>query len=293
MDSSPTAIQQNYRNICFTLFYEDDETLSKMETWLEKQDYGVMGLEVCPTTGKPHIQGYAEFPSPKRIQTLKKLWPTMHFEKRRSSAKLASDYCKKDGKFKEFGVISRQGERSDLNTAIELISAGKTTEQVALAEPATYVKYHAGLEKLIYHQSKHRNTMPDITWYWGEAGVGKSHNATEGVPEEQVFRKHDPKWWDGYEQQECVVIDDIDPEAWNFRELLQTLDKYPKAVQVKGGFRKLNSRIINITCEHPPEKFWSGNELKQILRRCKAVVEVKPWNQALLSCDRSPATEVA
>lgn len=285
--------QKSYRNICFTLFYEDLTEVSKMEAWLEKQSYGVMGLETCPTTKKLHIQGYVEFKSPKTFKTLKRRWPSMHFEARHASAKAAAEYCKKEGQFKEFGQISCQGKRTDLIAAVELIQSGASIETVALTEPVSYVKYHSGLEKLAYHHSKHRSTMPSITWYWGEAGVGKSHKASENLPPEKVHRQHDPKWWDGYDQQECVILDDFDPESWNFRELLQCLDKYPKSVHTKGSFRKLNSPIINITCDRKPEDIWSGNLLKQITRRCKAIVKVEQWNGASPSDVTSPTTEVA
>lgn len=285
--------QKAYRNICFTLFYDTPTVVEQIEAWLAKQDYGVIGFETCPTTGKAHLQGYAEFVSPKRFKTIKKLWPTMHFEARIASAKCAAEYCKKTGQFKEFGTLSQQGQRTDLIQAVELVQAGATIEEVALKEPLLYVKYHSGLEKLKYHHSKHRDSMPDITWYWGDADVGKSHKAAEGLPPEKVHRQCDPKWWDGYEQQECVVIDDFDPTTWNYRELLQCLDKYPKAVQVKGGFRKLNSRTINITCDRPPSDIWSGNLLKQVTRRCKAIVQVEQWNALPAGGFTSSASEVA
>lgn len=46
-------------------------------------------------SGTPHFQGYMEFLSPQRFERIKKLRPTAHIERRRSSSKACIDYCSK------------------------------------------------------------------------------------------------------------------------------------------------------------------------------------------------------
>jgi len=50
------------------------------------------------------------------------------------------------------------------------------------------------------------------------------------------------QWWDGYEQQECVVFDDMRKDTFKFHELLRLFDRYPLRIQVKGGYREFNSK---------------------------------------------------
>lgn len=48
------------RRICFTQFnYTEDSIQALLDE--EKFSYVVFGKEVCPTTQRPHLQGYAEF----------------------------------------------------------------------------------------------------------------------------------------------------------------------------------------------------------------------------------------
>jgi len=80
--------------------------------------YIVYGFEFGKKEKTPHIQGYMEFDKAKTFLTVKKmLGDKAHIEARKGTAKQASEYCQKDGKFIERGVRSdkRQGQRNDLD----------------------------------------------------------------------------------------------------------------------------------------------------------------------------------
>lgn len=67
--------------------------------------YLVYGYEEAPTTGTKHLQGYIVFPKKKRFSEAKALLPEgTHLEVKRGTPKEASEYCKKDGVFQEFGT---------------------------------------------------------------------------------------------------------------------------------------------------------------------------------------------
>lgn len=68
--------------------------------------YLCYGIEICPKTQKQHYQGYLELRKPLRMQGVKKLLDdnTIHLEKRKGTRDQARDYCKKDGKFYEYGT---------------------------------------------------------------------------------------------------------------------------------------------------------------------------------------------
>lgn len=275
------------RNLCFTLNnYTDDEyeVISNIEC-----AYIVIGKEVGES-GTPHLQGYVEFKGGKRFSTLKKICERIHWEVRRGTAVQASDYCKKEGNFIEKGTISNQGKRTDILEATDLITDGNSLEEVALACPEVFVKYHRGLEALSNSLMKHRTEKPFITWVWGLAGRGKSHYCTERHPNH--YLKDGTKWWNNYKQEESILIDDFDGK-WPFRDLLRLLDKYKYQGQTKGGYVKINSPFIYITCEFPPSHFWEGNALEQVVSRIDVIHELKGPNLRLKPATEDSATEVA
>ena len=83
-------------------------------------------------------------------------------EARRGTAQQAADYCKKDGIFDEIGDISKQGQRSDIEEAKQLIINGWNMRSVALNNPVVYVKFHRGLEKFQSRILESRNEVPKV-----------------------------------------------------------------------------------------------------------------------------------
>lgn len=84
----------------FTYYYNELETLDQMEHILKKiEALYIFGKEICPTTGKKHIQGYIEFKTKIRpIETLK--WcKTIHWEKRKGTRDQNLIYCSKENDY--------------------------------------------------------------------------------------------------------------------------------------------------------------------------------------------------
>lgn len=70
--------------------------------------YYIIGRETGES-GTRHLQVYFELLNRIRLNTIKQNlgFPGLHLECRRGSAAQASEYCKKDGDFTEYGTISR------------------------------------------------------------------------------------------------------------------------------------------------------------------------------------------
>jgi len=264
-----TANGSKVRSYCFTLNNWTHEEYVCLT--LQDPRYLVIGKEGKAEGKTPHLQGYIEFKNPRTLEALKAINSRIHWEVRKGTPEQAAVYCKKEGDFAEWGKISRQGKRSDLDEIVEAIDNGAKARDIFDLAPSGFIRYHKGIERAISLQYKHRTGAPEVAWRWGLTGTGKTRFCVEKHPSHYI--KDGTTWWDGYEQQEAIIIDDFDGK-WAFRDLLRLLDRYTYQGQVKGGFIPINSPFIYITCEFPPMKFWSGNDLAQVLRRITSITEV-------------------
>lgn len=92
----------------------------------------------------------------------------------------------------------------------------------------------------------------------GETGSGKSRTAA-AICGEDVYYKPHGKWWDGYDGQQSVIVDDF--YGWmQYDEVLRVTDRYPHRVEVKGGFKEFTSKKIIFTSNKSPRDWWKKEE---------------------------------
>jgi len=75
-----------------------------------------------------------------------------------------------------------------------------------------YIKVRAAIKlyKTVTSQLKSLDTLTN-KWYYGPPGTGKSRKVRQDYP--NVYDKPLNKWWDAYEDQEVVVLDDFDKSS--------------------------------------------------------------------------------
>lgn len=267
---------QRLRNFCFTKNNYTEEDIEKIKAFDCK--YLVFGREIAPTTGTPHLQGYCELNNQLRKSTLQPIFG--HISEAKGNAKQNLEYCSKvDKNYFESGTPKEQGKRNDIIPVVEMMKEKKTVEEIAKANPMFYMRYHNGLEKLHSFYMEPRKTRPDVYWYYGLTGVGKTERAQK-MCGENYYPKDGTKWWDKYQNNHGILVDDFNG-LWEFRDFLRFLDKNPYKGEYKGGYYEINSPVICITCEFPPEHFWQGNKLSQVVRRIKEVVHVISWTESV------------
>lgn len=268
--------KKRVRGWVFTLNNYDANDEDRLQR-ISQAKYIVYGRETAPTTGTPHLQGYIELQNPKNFNGMAKYLNLkgIHLEPRKGSPKEASDYCKKGGDFFEIGTLPMDnGVRRGFSEACKAVLDGKSIEEIACDYPEEYVRYSSGLKSLATVKVKPRDPKnpPEVIWLWGLAGTGKTRRAYEA--HEKSYIKDGTQWWDGYDGQEAIIIDDFEAIEWNYRDFLRLLDRYPYRGQFKGGYVNVNSPHIYITCEYHPSKIWTGNKLAQVTRRLTKIIEV-------------------
>lgn len=167
---------------------------------------------------------------------------------------------------------------NELSQAIAYVADGRMQE-VPDEFAYQYVLHHRGLQALqLARLSSLSKPVPNVSWYYGNTGCGKTRLAYEGVDQDNIYIVSAPSskggalWFDGYCGQKRAVFDDFRPWWCRFDYLLRLLDRYPMHVQVKGGFVNWIPEEIIITSVLPPEELFTGEyrtseDLAQLHRR--------------------------
>lgn len=217
--------------------------------------YCVWQKELCPTTKKEHFQLFVQFEKrcfrTKCLKLYKGDWrPARYPEK-------ADLYCQKEktriGGPWTIGEFVKRGNK--MNQIKEDILDGATEKQIMLDHIGMYIRYSTGIRRARALMTKERTEITQITWIWGASGSGKSTYARKlaYAGDRSVFYKHPTnKWFDGYEQEDVVVIDDY--KGALYPALLFNLggNKHPMKVEIKCGSTDFCATEIIITSvKHP------------------------------------------
>ncbi len=268
------------RNWCFT----DNE---RKTDWLkiyndnEKIRYLCFGVEKAPTTLKVHNQGWLQFIETKRLAACKKLCATAHWEPCRGDEKANDIYCKKEGIFFTYGKWKTQGKRTDIESFRELSRVSKTTLEVANADFGNYCKYHKAVDKyrfMVAKQKARKQRNINVIIIWGDTGVGKTSWAWENYPELFPMHASNMKWWDGYDGEEVILIDEYSNQT-KLPRLLGLLDKFMLKLQTKGGhcWALWHTVIITSNLKYPDDWHIHAREVhkRALARRVTKVIHME------------------
>jgi len=229
----------------------------------------------------PHLQGYVIFEGAKQMSWLKSsVNGRAHWEARQGTHAQAKEYCTKedtrrDGPWSvgDEPEVADQGKRMDLTLLKRKLDTGVTEKAIAESEDSfgIWLKYHKAIQRYrMLKRAGERNWHTFCLVLWGPPGVGKSRRAHEEAgPGAYWLRKpspNSPVWFDGYDGEETVVIDEF--YGWIARDLMQRMcDRYPLLVDTKGGATPFLAKKVIITSNEPPANWWKKIGLGAMQRR--------------------------
>lgn len=191
--------------------------------------YVIVGMEVCPTTSRRHLQGYIHFKSVKSFSQMKKiLGSETHFEAAIGSGASNVTYCSKEGNWKEWGSMTTQGNRTDLENVKELIDAGASMHEIAQQYFGTWLRNRHSL-KAYQNMTLPRISAPTYNlddypeeWrslkdcesrtmiLWGSSGIGKTSFAKILVSNALLVSHTDDLRLFSQESHGGIIFDDMD-----------------------------------------------------------------------------------
>lgn len=123
--------------------------------------------------------------------------------------------------------------------------------------------------------------MTTCTHYIGEPGAGKSHRAFEGFnPKTHFLWPNDGEWWDGYEGQDIVIMNDYRGEI-PLNKLCTLIDQWPVTVRTRSrqSLPFISKHIIITSVMTLEEMYGCGadanEDMEQLHRRVKTVRVIK------------------
>lgn len=254
---------------CFTLnnYTEDDVLLLEQPSDLVR--YLVCGREVGES-GTPHLQGYIVFHKPQRMAALKKMLPRAHIERARGDHEANYTYCSKDGDYFEVGDRPSYKNAGDAEKARWEEAKQAAIEGRLEDIPADiFVRHYRTLKEIKKDHMKKPDDADDVTglWIWGPPGSGKSRSARARFP--NSYFKMQNKWWDGYQGEETVILDDFDCKELG-HHLKIWADRYSYLGETKGGALHIRPKLVIFTSNYHPSdpKFgWDPVMAEAIERR--------------------------
>ena len=255
----------------------------------------VVGKEVAPTTGTPHLQGFLRF---RRVKCW--TWMCRHLPGARlvpcENDQAMEKYCRKDGDLLLDLDLRHGRDKKKMLQEESFLEALKGDPSRLLEE--------AGASWTFQNLSRVRLAMaygpqllspslsriqPYVVWCFGPAGAGKtlfvrSLLGSVVLKDKSVFFLSAPPsggkvWWDGISRAtEVVVMDDLRPTTMYSGTFCQLVSSLPQKVDCKNTTVDFCASLVLVTAPEPPWCFWpqsqgDGEVAPQVVRRVSLCVE--------------------
>lgn len=272
---------------CFTLNNPSDDDLRIFQSWVPEVTRLVVTREIGES-GTPHFQGALTSKTAHRLSYWKKMHPKVHWEIAR--ARDPHLYPKKHDSEPLLDVDNRaQGARSDLEEMKAAILDGASKEELLTEHFVAYSRAHRAATELVAIVAKKRKRPQCcVEVVVGPAGAGKSTYVDDAHPDAYWLSPDSAGrlWWDGYDGENTVVLDDFDGSWMTYKALLKLLNWSGKLrCPTKGGSVWITAERFIITSVEMPESWYSRAD-EQLFRRIhkRTVLEVETSSEVKTTC---------
>ena len=174
-------------------------------------------------------------------------------------------------------LVAKKGVRTDLKAVTTDALAGEfSATQMAQTHPTTYLRYNSGIMKmkLIGDLLKAKESDTEVTSFllWSKKeGTGKTTDAESrrfaakfNYSKDDVFIvnpvKGRPLWFDGYDDERVLIIDDLAPNVLDRNHLLKLLQPQNRTVEIKGASMVIKAEYVFVTSNYSPMDLFQRDE---------------------------------
>ncbi|UOF81147.1 rep protein [Circoviridae sp.] len=226
----------------------------------EDLKYIVIGDEVTKS-GKRHYQCYLQ------LHQARNFWPILfnrfpgisHIKETMKGEWNASKYCRKEGKYVEYGDPPAQGQRLDLDGFSKSIENGFTDKEIQSQHPIEFIKYFRSIEAVrnaVFQPCLNKRVLI----IWGPKGTGKTTLARRiCTPRGKI--KFDRSFLMNYTRQKQVFLDEFNPIYMDIEVFNDLTHEFESIQPVKGGTVEFGPELLVIVSNWEPN-FWYQNHPK-------------------------------
>ena len=252
--------------------------LDALKEKMEVKEYIV--AEELHQDGNPHLHAYLLLGSQLRwnAKSAPDYWDVdgyhPHVEACRSW-RCVADYCKKDGDYiTNIDLDAARAKKAAHNACLLKLDPKKAVDDGYIGLCALPMLLQA---KRAY---ANLNAVPDVLerdcwWIHGPAGAGKSYACRVAYP--GLYCKPQNKWWDGYNGETAVLIDDFDKAGACLAHYMKIwADGYSFNAEIKGGMIRPGYTTLLVTSNYLPEDIFTDDaELVAAIRRRFKVIKLE------------------
>lgn len=278
--------------------------------------YLVIGKEVGEN-GTPHLQCFVICKEPMKMAQMKGIFPRGHFEPAKKSEQTCAAYCKKgeqshaeweeynvkgpnygkNADYVEYGILPEyraKGGKATQRKWDEIREFAKRNDLDAI-DPDVFVKHYHSLKVIAKDYQKRPDDLEGVCglWFYGPPNTGKSHKAREEAGT-SWYDKPCNKWWDGYQGEKIVIIDDFDRNHKVLgHHLKRWTDRYSFPAESKGSTIQVRPEKVIVTSNYSIEEIFDDDpELAAALKRRFKVThfhEKEWWKKKCPDAPKKPA----
>lgn len=233
--------------------------------------YLLIAAEVGPKEGTPHVHAMVIFQNEFRFNRLKQLVPRANLEVVRGTFKQAYSYITKDGKilFENGDKPTNPGIGDTFKQMVQDAKAG-TIDQECLM----YCRYERFFQRFMPKEEWHFDgDLPTKNvWIYGPPGTGKSTFVREFAKSNgyRIYEKLSNKWWDNFDNEEIVLMEDLDPKVCEvlIHHIKLWADRWPFRAEIKGGSVRIMPKfMLFVTSNYSIAECFQGIDGTAIARR--------------------------
>lgn len=275
-----------YKDWCFTQNKDEEPKWNE-----EKMKYLIYQLEQAPTTGKLHYQGFVQLKTRTYLTGVKKLFPGANLRRRKGSVKQAMNYCRKaESRItmpKEYGKVTGQGKRTDIERFKEAIDRGCTQAVIANDYFMQWCKYGHLIQKYRKLQAEtylarfpiesFNKPALDLRTHWllyGPPDTGKTQYALAHFKKPLYVRHIDTLGC--YDDHDGIVIDEMSFTHWPINSVIGLLNKKdPLQIHIRYVVAYIPPGIPMIFTSNEKHIFWDPTKppgldsIASIKAKCK------------------------
>jgi len=262
-----------HKTFDFTVFWSNDaeyeSAVQTLRAWTADATRLQASYELGDKTEREHLQCKITWRVAKRWSAMKKLIGNTHFEVSKSKC---FAYCAKlDANLIIMHDSRAPGARKDLADMKKMIDDGANDIDLWNEHFGSMCRYNSAMAKYktLINKKKPRPRL-EVEWIVGPSGIGKSSRADIENPDAYWLNIDGTGniWWDGYDDEEVVVIDDFRGSMFKYNDLLKLLNSRGKyRIAFKGGSAWLSCKKIVITSVEGPEDCYPHHYDEQLKRR--------------------------